>query len=115
MSYHYDSNRFILCLIRYIWEINPPKDNDYMHFYNEIAMECFNHPFNTRYAEVRATSTCEGIIPFSTVNAFRQVIHSVNYKWSGWLGCIKASKHRACAALIWFFRWWALLTTFSIF
>ena len=68
MSYHYDSNRFILCLIRYIWEINPPKDNDYMHFYNEIAMECFNHPFNARYAEVRATSTYEGIIPYSTDN-----------------------------------------------
>ena len=37
---------------RYVWEINPPKDNDYMHFYNEIAVECFNHTFDKRYAEV---------------------------------------------------------------
>eukprot|EP00597_Dinobryon_sp_UTEXLB2267_P008240 CAMPEP_0170084728 /NCGR_PEP_ID=MMETSP0019_2-20121128/19828_1 /TAXON_ID=98059 /ORGANISM="Dinobryon sp., Strain UTEXLB2267" /LENGTH=670 /DNA_ID=CAMNT_0010300913 /DNA_START=643 /DNA_END=2652 /DNA_ORIENTATION=- len=71
---------------KYVWEINPPKDNDYMHFYNEIAMQCFNHSFDEHYA---------------------QVIHTINYKWSGWLGCIKASKHRACAALIWFFRWFA--------
>jgi hypothetical protein len=37
---------------RYVWEINPPQDNDYMHFYNEIAMQCFNHTFDEHYAQV---------------------------------------------------------------
>jgi hypothetical protein len=37
---------------RYLWEINPPKDGDYMHLYNEIAEGCFNHTFDEKYAKV---------------------------------------------------------------
>ena len=71
----------------YLWELNPPKDNDFMHFYNEISTQCFNHPFNESYASV---------------------IGTVGKVTSGWLGCINAAKQPACSGQIIFFRWFAL-------
>ena len=71
----------------YLWELNPPRNNDFMHFYNEISTQCFNHPFNESYAST---------------------IGTVGKATSGWLGCINAAKQPACSGQIIFFRWFAL-------
>ena len=74
---------------KYIWEINPPEDFDFMHFYNEISTMCFNHSFNETYAQIMGT------------------LGAVSGQ-SGWLGCIKAAKQNACCAQMLFYRWFAL-------
>ena len=75
---------------KYIWEINPPKDFDFMHFYDEISMKCFNHSFNESYAGIIGS-----MLPFEDQS-------------SGWLGCIKAAKQRTCCAQMLFYRWYAM-------
>ena len=72
----------------YLWEINPPQDNDYLHFYNEISTQCFNHPFDESYA--------------SLLGQISSVLSS------GWLGCIGGSGQPACSGQIIFYRWFAL-------
>ena len=72
---------------KYIWEMNPPKDFDFMHFYDQISAKCFNHPFNESYAQIMGTVGAGG---------------------SGWLGCIKAADQSACCAQMLFYRWFAL-------
>ena len=72
---------------KYIWEMNPPKDFDFMHFYDQISTKCFNHPFNESYAQIMGTIGPGG---------------------SGWLGCIKAANQHACCAQMLFYRWFAL-------
>jgi hypothetical protein len=72
----------------YLWELNPPQDNDYLHFYNEISTQCFNHPFNSSYAALIGSMSS----PLS----------------SGWLGCIGGTGHPACSGQIIFYRWFAL-------
>jgi len=52
-----------------------------------VARTCFLHGFDEQYARVLGT---------------------VNAGASGWLGCIKASGQAACAALLAFFRWFAM-------
>ena len=74
---------------KYIWEMNPPKDFDFMHFYDQISTKCFNHPFNESYAQIIGTV---GSSPHD----------------SGWLGCIKAAKQNTCCAQMLFYRWFAL-------
>ena len=74
---------------KYIWEINPPKDFDFMHFYDQISTKCFNHRFNESYAQIIGTV---GNSPHD----------------SGWLGCIKAAKQNTCCAQMLFYRWFAL-------
>ena len=74
---------------KYIWEMNPPKDFDFMHFYDQISTKCFNHPFNESYAQIVGT------------------VGAVSGQ-SGWLGCIKAAKQNACCAQMLFYRWFAL-------
>ena len=74
---------------KYVWEINPPKDFDFMHFYDQISTNCFNHRFNETYAEV--------------IGAVGAVAGH-----SGWLGCINAAKQNACCAQMLFYRWFAL-------
>ena len=69
---------------KYVWEVNPPKDNNYRHFFDEISKQCYNHPFNESYAHE---------IGHSTANE------------RGWVNCI-ANQHSA--SLIIFFRWFAL-------
>ena len=72
---------------KYIWEMNPPKDFDFMHFYDQISTKCFNHRFNETYAEIIGTVGILG--------------------GSGWLGCIKAAKQNTCCAQMLFYRWFA--------
>ena len=72
----------------YLWEINPPQDNDYRHFYNEISTKCFNHPFNLSYAG--------------------QMGNISTFMSSGWLGCIGGTNQPACSGQIIFYRWFAL-------
>ena len=74
---------------KYIWEINPPQDFDFMHYYDQISTKCFNHRFNETYAEI-----------IGTVGTSKSD--------SGWLGCIKAAKQNACCAQMLFYRWFAL-------
>ena len=69
------------------WEVNPPKNFDFMHFYDQISTKCFNHPFNETYAQIMGTVGPGG---------------------SGWLDCIKAAKQSACCAQMLFYRWFAL-------
>ena len=72
---------------KYIWEMNPPKDFEYMHFYDQISTKCFNHPFNETYAKIM------GII---------------DHDDCCWLGCITAADQSACCAQMLFHRWFAL-------
>ena len=73
----------------YLWELNPPADNNYGHFLNEISTQCFNHTFDKTYASVI------GSMMTSKTD-------------SGWLGCIDGTGHGTCAGLIIFYRWFAL-------
>ena len=77
---------------KYIWEMNPPKDFDFMHFYDQISTKCFNHPFNATYAQIMGTVGAGG---------------------SGWLGCIEAAEQNACCAQMLFYRWFALQNIFK--
>mmetsp|Transcript_17750 Transcript_17750/g.25599 ORF Transcript_17750/g.25599 Transcript_17750/m.25599 type:complete len:224 (+) Transcript_17750:24-695(+) len=72
---------------KFVWEIQSPKDGDYIHYYNDISNTCYNHSFNETYA---------------------RKIGSINSGPGGWLGCIKASGQSSCGALTWFFNWFAM-------
>jgi GDP-D-mannose 3', 5'-epimerase len=86
-SQEYADNDAFRSRAKYVWEINPPLDNDYMHFYNQISTQCFNHSFDTEYAAK---------------------IGKIGGVSSGWLGCITATRQSACSGQIIFFRWFAL-------
>ena len=72
---------------KYIWEMNPPENFDFMHYYDQISTKCFHHSFNETYAQIMGTVGPGG---------------------SGWLGCIKAAEQNACCAQMLFYRWFAL-------
>ena len=87
-SMEYAANDAFRTNAKYLWELNPPQDNDFGNFYNEISNRCFNHQFNETYARL-----------IGAMSPSRS---------SGWLGCIKGADHPACSGQIIFYRWFAL-------
>jgi len=71
---------------KYVWLASPPPDNDYGHWYNEIAQLCFKRNFTLHDAEF------------------------VGHKLRGiWLGLIRATKQASASSVLIFFRWLALM------
>lgn len=69
---------------KFVWDVDLPKDGDFMHYFDQIATSCFNHSFNANYAKV---------------------IGTLNLGSTGWLGCIRTSGRSSCAALTWLLSW----------
>lgn len=70
---------------KYVWMISEPPENDYQHWFDEIAQACFGRRFTTEDAAV------------------------IGQKLPGiWLGLIKATKHRTASSVLIYFRWLAL-------
>ena len=74
---------------KFVWEMDSPPNNDYMHYFNEVSQYCFQHPFDASYTKV-----------YTPVNK------------RGWLGCVTAAesteKNGVCGVTQIFFRWFAL-------